>query len=80
VPTIMHAIAVVQRPGILFTLGLSLMFAAAVLVVALSSSDHPLVLTSVLSHLQAVHPGTQFLASGNPPPPLPCGGGVGTHC
>jgi hypothetical protein len=80
VPTIMHALALVQRPRILFSIGLSLLFAVLV-VVALSSSAHALVLTSALSHLQAVHAATQLLTSGNPPPPpLPCGGGVGTHC
>jgi hypothetical protein len=82
VPTIMHTLADVQWPGILFTLGLSLMFAAAVLVVlAQSGSAHAFVLTTVLSHSQAVHAGTHALASGNPPPPpASCGGGVGTHC
>ena len=79
-PTLMHALTDVQKPRIWFMLDLSLLFAAAVLVViALSSSGHAWVLTTVLSHLPAVHAGTQVLASGTPPP-LGCGGGVGTHC
>ena len=80
--TISYGLAHVYWARILLTALLVGAFLTVALAPALSMSSvaHHSWLFDLLRALQPSHASSHLLVAGGPPPPIPCGGGVATHC